>query len=255
MTLCTTENLYRLHLPETGSTLRDLQRPGIAGREERFVLVTADYQTAGRGQRGSSWESEAGKNLLFALGLRPAGVCAGEQFRLSQSMALAVACALDAYLPAGTVTVKWPNDIYYKDWKICGMLLEHDLSGTHIGATRIGVGVNVNQAAFRSDAPNPVSLRQILAHDVERGPLLDSIVEGFAERYRALEKGASRPIHAEYRARLYRGTGFHPYRDASGTFHARIADIEPNGRIVLEDTGHRLRRYAFKEVAAILPSR
>lgn len=254
MSLDTLGNLYRLRLGTTGSTLSDLRRGDLDKRPEEFVLVTADHQTAGRGQRGTSWESAPGMNLLFALGLRPETLRADEQFRLSQLTALAVADALGLYLPAECIAVKWPNDIYVGDKKICGILIEHDLCGTRIAATRIGIGVNVNQRTFAGDAPNPVSLRQISGHDIDREALLESIVRFFIRRYRAVCNGETDALHAEYCSRLYRRTGFHAYRDAAGPFRARIAGIGADGRLALEDADGHLRRYAFKEVASVLPS-
>ena len=96
-----------------------------------MVLATADYQTAGRGQAGNSWEAEEGKNLLFSLLLHPRWVDASRQFVLSQAMALAVCETLTGYTGGG-ISIKWPNDIYWNDMKICGMLIENTLSGRQI---------------------------------------------------------------------------------------------------------------------------
>lgn len=237
-----------------------LLRPEVAGRTEDFVLVTADFQTAGRGQRGTTWEAERGKNLLFGLLFRPCGLEAAGQFRLSEAMSLAVAEALGEYVEG--ITVKWPNDVYVHDRKICGMLLEHDLCGTRIVRTRVGVGVNVNQTVFRGDAPNPVSLRQILGREIDRERLLGDILGRFQERVlRWLPSepgscGGETPARADdlaaldrdYAARLYRRSGFHAYCDADGLFQAELAGVRPDGRLVLRDEAGRLRSYAFKEV-------
>ena len=145
------------------------------------------------------------------------------------------------------------NKDFLGDKKICGILIEHDLCGTGIAATRIGIGVNVNQRTFAGDAPNPVSLRQISGHDTDREALLESIVRFFIRRYRAVCAGDTETLHAEYCSRLYRRTGFHTYRDAAGPFRARIAGIGADGRLALEDADGHLRRYAFKEVAAVMP--
>lgn len=244
-------SLWRLHRATTDSTLLDLRRPPLCDRPEPAVLVTADYQTAGRGQRGTSWESAPALNLLFGLGLRHVALPAGRQFRLSQALALAVADALAGLLPSAAVRVKWPNDIYVGESKICGMLLEHDLCGMHIGVTRIGVGVNVNQRRFFGDAPNPVSLYQLLGRDTDREALLATLLDGFFVRYVRVGRTGDDALHTEYCSRLYRGTGFHPWRDAAGTFSARIAGIGADGRLTLEDTSGRRRRYAFKEVAFV----
>lgn len=243
--------MWHLHRPTTDSTLLDLRRPPLCDRREPILLATADYQTAGRGQRGTSWESAPALNLLFALGLRHTAMPADRQFRLSQAMALAVADALSDLLPAQTVCVKWPNDIFVGESKICGMLLEHDVCGEHISATRIGVGVNVNQRRFFGDAPRPVSLYQLTGREADREALLGTLLDGFLTRCDRLAHDGGAELHAEYCRRLYRGTGVYPWRDAVGTFSARIVAIGADGRLTLEDTAGRQRRYAFKEVAFV----
>lgn len=240
------DSWFRTDLKETASTMLDLRRPELQSRKEEFVLVTADFQTAGRGQRGTVWEAERGKNLLFGFSLRPVFLRAGEQFRLSEILALSIASALNGYTDGG-FCIKWPNDIYFGNRKICGMLLEHDLHGGRIAATRTGIGINVNQRTFRSNAPNPVSLCGILGHETDRETLLLRILDEFERRYRRLQTGGYDP-ETEYLQRLYRRDGMFPYRDAAGRFRARIAGVEPTGRLLLEDDKGELRRYAFKEV-------
>ena len=146
-------------LTSVDSTMAYLQRlPDDVTTDDLYVVV-AETQTAGRGQRGTHWESESGKNLTLGLRVYPTFLKADEQFRLSEVTALAIAEALDLYTDG--ISIKWPNDIYWYDRKICGMLLEHDLRGSKIACTRIGPGININQRQFFSDAPNPVSLYQI----------------------------------------------------------------------------------------------
>ena len=128
------------------------------------TVVYADCQTAGRGQRGNSWESADFKNITMSMLLRPANVKPSCQFWLSEAVALAVVHTLDRYIDNG-VSIKWPNDIYWNDRKICGILVEHSLSGGKIDHTIAGIGLNINQEKFLSDAPNPVSLRQIIGCD------------------------------------------------------------------------------------------
>ena len=239
-------NWFRADQKETASTMLDLLLPELQSRKEEFVLVTADFQTAGRGQHGTAWEAERGKNLLFGFSLHPGFLKAGEQFRLSEILALAIAAALDGYTDGG-FCIKWPNDIYFGNRKICGMLLEHDLHGNRIATTRAGIGINVNQRAFRSGAPNPVALYEILGYETDRETLLLRILDEFEKRYRRLQTDKYAP-ETEYLQRLYRREGVFPYRDAAGRFLARIAGVEPTGRLLVEDDKGSLRRYAFKEV-------
>lgn len=242
---------HYVHLDATTSTMNDLRQPALMARPEPFVLLSADFQTAGRGQRGTHWEADAGTNLLFGILCRPTFLRADRQFFLSEVQALAVAEAVDE-VTGVAVCVKWPNDIYVADRKLCGMLLEHDLSGTQIATTITGVGLNVNQPLFRSDAPNPVSLRQILGRDTDRPLLLSRIAHRFHALYAALRSGRDADIHAAYLARLYRREGLHRYADASGEFSARFVNVSPSGLLLLRDDNGGEREYAFKEVRFVL---
>lgn len=238
------------HFPETDSTMLLLRRPPFNAADGGFVLVTADYQTAGRGQRGTSWEADAGENLLFGIRCHPTFLRPDHQFLLSEVQALAIVEAVDSVV-AGAV-IKWPNDVYHGDRKICGMLLEHDIAGGRIATTITGVGLNVNQRQFRGDAPNPESLSRIAGRRIDRADLLRRIVAAFDRLYHLLEAGREEDVHRAYLARLYRRHGFHRYRDAGGEFTAEIAGVAPDGRLTLRDDAGRLRTYAFKEVAFVI---
>lgn len=219
---------------------------------KEMILATADFQTAGRGQAGNSWESEEGKNLLFALLIHPREVEANRQFVLSQAIALAICETLSDY--ASGISIKWPNDIYWNDRKICGLLIENTLSGRCIEDCIIGAGININQQTFTSDAPNPVSLRQITGKEQEQVFVLAGLLKRFKDYYQQIRQGETEGIARAYRQRLYRGEGFHPYQDADGTFEAEIRCVEPTGHLVLTDREGRTRKYAFKEVRHLIPS-
>ena len=226
----------------------------------KVQLVTADYQTHGHGQVNTVWESARGENLLFSFLFRPEHITAGEQFFLSEIACLAVAHTLDAYTKG--ISVKWPNDVYHHDRKICGMLLRHTLSGAQISATLVGIGLNLNQKQFVGDAPNPVSLRQIIGRPVDREEVLCRFAHHFDRLLRAVtppdpdERLAQRQrLHREYLRRLYHHDGAHDYVDtASGeTFSAHIIDVAPTGQLTLRTTDGRLRHYHFKEVRFVVP--
>ena len=173
-----------LRVAETASTNSLLRELVIKESLAEGSVVVADFQTAGRGQIGNTWESEAGKNLMFSLVLYPTCIPANRQFLISQIAALSVKEALDLY--ADHITVKWPNDIYWKDKKICGMLIENDLSGHNLYCSIIGIGINLNQTVFRGDAPNPVSLFQIIGKEVDREEVLHRFLSIFYRYYLSL---------------------------------------------------------------------
>lgn len=217
-----------------------------------MTLVSVDYQTAGRGQANNKWEAECGRNLLFGIKIFPDFLFANRQFVISQISALAAKEALEDY--ADGFTVKWPNDIYWGDKKIGGMLIENTVCGKHLESSVIGIGLNINQQKFVSDAPNPVSLFHIIGKETERVFILARVVERFKFYYGLLRQSQTDAIASAYEKALYRGHGFYPYEDAAGSFMARVSRIEPTGHLLLEDTGGVIRKYAFKEVRCVIPT-
>lgn len=257
--------MKHIHLQSTDSTNNYLKNY-VPEQEEDITLVTADFQTAGRGQRGNSWESEDGKNVVYSLLIHPRMVKPSQIFSISEVAALSVCKALNECLltasasreqtgeslKEGGFKVKWPNDIYFADKKIAGILIETDLMGKSIENAIIGVGINVNQQRFLSDAPNPVSLYQIVGQEFERTAVLNLIIKHFTALYAQLQEGGLAELHEHFKSRLYRRDGFYPYSDENGRFDAQIVDIEPTGHIILQDTAGQQRRYAFKEVTFLI---
>lgn len=233
-----------IRIGTTGST-NDLLR-AYRGEEGRLMTVAvAECQTAGRGQGTNRWESEDGKNLLFSILTHPTAVPPPQQFVISMAVALAICRTLDAC--ADGFSIKWPNDIYWRHRKVCGILIENRLAGNCIRDCIIGIGLNVNQQVFRSDAPNPVSLFQITGHEHSRDLLLQNILQAFA----AMPLSDSEAIRTAYMERLYRRQGLFWFKDAGGKFRAEVVTVEPDGHLVLRDEGGALRSYAFKEVEHI----
>ena len=233
-----------IRLEETDSTNRYLSDlcDNTPTAPAEYTTVTARFQTSGKGQRGNSWESEAGQNLLFSTVLYPRFTEARRQFVLSQIVSLAVKEELDTYTEG--ISIKWPNDIYWHEKKICGMLIENVLEGSRIGR------------CIPSPAPNPVSLKQITGRDYDATTVLDGFLRRLHTYYEALRHDGdgrfAASIARRYANALFRREGLHPYEDADGRFLARLADVEPDGRLVLQDETGRRRKYLFKEVQYIL---
>lgn len=240
------------HMMELGSvdSTNRFARNYTSLRPVRTTLITAEYQTAGRGAGTNTWESAEGENLLFSIMVRPETVQPSHVFVLSEALALSVCKALESVRDG--FSIKWPNDIYYADRKVAGLLIENDIAGHHISRSVMGVGLNVNQTRFESDAPNPVSLAQIVGAPVERRFVLEAVLEQFNVLYMLVEQQRYEQLHAQYLQRLYRKNLLCTYRDEAGLFQARIMDVEPDGHILLLDTDGRTRRYAFKEVAFVI---
>ena len=222
---------HYIKVSQTASTNTYLSR--LAATLPGGTVIYTPSQTAGRGQKGNSWESEDGKNLTFSHLLKRPPVKARDQFYLSEAAALAVVEALTAEAGDG-FTVKWPNDVYWQDKKVCGMLLENSLDGSDIATCIVGIGINVNQERFLSDAPNPVSLINITGHEHDLMALLKR--------------------HQRYMESLYRNDGQqHPYEDAAGNrFMASVASIAPDGTLTLLHEDGTTHSYLFKEVKHII---
>ncbi|MDR0825425.1 MAG: biotin--[acetyl-CoA-carboxylase] ligase [Prevotella sp.] len=234
-----------IHIEETDSTnnyLKDLQ---LKHKLEEGTVVWSDFQTAGKGQQGNSWESEEGKNLVFSIVFYPKKIKANEQFILSQIVSLAVADCLRTYTE--NITIKWPNDIYWKEKKICGILIENSLIDNVITRSVIGIGININQTKFESDAPNPVSLRQITGECHDLKFLIEGIQTTIIEYYTKWQEDRME-LTRQYKNILFRNKGFHEYNDGKSNFMAKIKDVELSGILVLETEDNIERRFAFKEV-------
>jgi BirA family biotin operon repressor/biotin-[acetyl-CoA-carboxylase] ligase len=216
---------------------------------EEGTVVFANTQTAGRGQTGTFWEAEPGKNITCSLLLYPVFLPVKQHFLLSETVALGVKEILDDYLK--NVSIKWPNDIYFEDRKIAGILIENELSGTEFSQSVIGIGLNVNQEIFTSPAPNPVSLKQITGVDFDLERLTEKIIRRILYWYDQLKTGRTGLLSQTYRHFLYRRDDFYPYEDKNGRFRAQIQSVDESGFLHLTTDEGEERRYAFKEVSFI----
>lgn len=241
-----------IHLEEVDSTnayimrnARELQAP---------AMVTAYSQIAGHGQRGNSWEAEPGKNLTFSILYRPVGLPPMSQFSMSEAVSLAVVDFLALY--GIEAKVKWPNDIYVDDRKICGILIRHSIMGGVVSYSVIGVGIDVNQTMFLSNAPNPVSMKQIMGKTYDLSTLEKEIADIMEHRLECIvDQDYREKLHGEFMNNLWRGDGkSYPFTDSltGECFEAKIDRIAPHGPITLRLSDGTERTYAFKEVNFVL---
>lgn len=218
------------------------------------AMVTAFAQTAGRGQRGNSWESEPGANLTFSVFVRLPDFPARRQFAVSEAVTLAVVGMLKSF--GLEAKVKWPNDIYVGDRKICGILIEHAIMGTLLAHTIIGAGININQRRFISPAPNPVSMWQLLGCETPVETVREEMMRRLEDCFRHLADEEGRmAVHDGFLRCLWRGDGnTYPFRDTATReeFTASIAGIDPDGPLLLRLVGGEEREYLFKQVEFLL---
>ena len=240
-----------IHLNETHSTNSYLRELIMREKEQpEGTVVITDYQTAGRGQKGNSWESERGKNLTFSILLHPNHIPPGKQFILSQLISIAIVGVLKKY--DRHFTIKWPNDIYWKEKKIAGMLIEVDLTGSSLSNAIIGIGININQRHFKSDAPNPVSLTQITGKEHNLSELLEKILDSIVDEYNKYTPDNEEEIRQKYMALLFRNKGVYPYLYGEEIFNASIEGIEPNGQLILKKENGSIHTFAFKDISFVI---
>ena len=226
------------------------------------AVYAALFQTAGRGQKGNRWESRRGENLLFSVLFKPASLPASEQFVLTQVVAL----GLVDYLAGKGIeaSIKWPNDIYVGDRKICGTLLENALSDGRVTASVAGIGLNMNQRDFGDGLRNPTSLAIETGRSFILEKELPVLLGHLTACYDRLDSPYERNgFEARYLERLYRRglwCGFEelpasdiPAEHRSGRrIEARILGIDTTARLLLEHRDGSLHAYGFKEIKYIL---
>ncbi|NDV77796.1 biotin--[acetyl-CoA-carboxylase] ligase [Dysgonomonas sp. 511] len=246
----------RIHMQACSSTNTCLLELAVSGQVKKGSplpegsIIWAEYQTSGKGQQGNSWESGKGENLLFSIIFYPTMIKANEQFIISQMVSLAVAECLQKYV--ADISIKWPNDIYWREKKICGILIENNLLENTISQSVCGIGININQDEFVSNAPNPVSLMQITGKSYDRESVLDEVNELILTYYQRVKENDYQPITEKYKSLLFRRNGYYKYSDKTGDFLAKIKDIKPNGLLVLETNLGEEKLFAFKEVKYVL---
>lgn len=209
---------------------------------DRDICVVADYQSAGKGMGSNTWESEPGKNLLFSILVHPIWLPVRQQYLLSMAEAIAIVEVLGEGF-----TIKWPNDIYYGDKKLSGTRIDVNIHGAQLRDVIIGTGINVNQEVFVSDAPNPISLKNITGTEHDRDTLLRTILYHFTYYYNMVRETPDKIVHL-YHEHLYHRTGLHTFTDKDGTFKAEIVRVAENGIITLRRTDNTLSHYEFKQL-------
>ena len=218
--------------------------------KEGTVVIT-DNQTAGKGQRGNSWEAEPGLNLTFSLILKPGFLAITRQFYLN----IVICLALKDYLrekTSDTIYIKWPNDILVHEKKICGVLIENQLQGNRIVNTIAGIGFNLNQRKFQS--LSATSLSSVTGSDFDPGEELPQII-GFIEgrylqlRHTSLPGGQAddNPLMEEYLAALYRRNRAHLFSSNGQLFEGVIRDLDASGKLRIE-TMEGVRSFGIKEL-------
>lgn len=219
-------------------------------------VVAGRSQTAGRGQRGNSWEAAPGMNITASVLLHPSAVKPSQQFAISEVIAIATAQTLRPLVAPFVPEIKWPNDIYIGNRKIAGILIENSLGQGSIDRSICGIGININQREFTSDAPNPVSVWQLTGAKTDIDTTIAALanrINELSDRYLTGEEENIHELHQLFCNMLWRRTGIHPYTDnlRHEQIEASIHSIGTDGTLSLRLTDGTVRRYLFKEVTAM----
>ena len=214
---------------------------------EDYTIVTAKHQSQGRGQIGTIWNSEKGKNLMCSVFKSGYFVSLENQFYISIVTSLAIIKALQSFtIPK--LYVKWPNDILSENKKICGILIENVIKKTKLEASIIGIGLNVNQTEFKA-LPNASSIKIITGTVFNIEELLQLIIKNLKYYFTFLEKGNLNVLKAEYENRLFRKDKPSTFKNNQGKIFAGfIKGISNSGKlqVVLEDAV--LKEFDLKEI-------
>ena len=232
-------------LPSTNQYALDLI---TKNKPSEGTAISTDFQTAGRGQIGSSWQSNPGQNLLLSVILYPKWLSPNHQFSLSQAVALAVADTV-ALVTEQAAEVKWPNDVYLNGKKVAGILIQNSLVGRRMQWSVAGIGFNVNEATFPEALPLAYSLRMATdqAHNLSEVKTL--LFQQLERRYLQLKANPT-SINEDYLAALFQYQSWHNYRIVSTNevFEGRITGIATNGALLIEGRRGKTHSFSLKEV-------
>ncbi len=249
MSLFSDETLIKLS--ETSSTNDYLEN---LIKEEQLVagtVVISKSQPQGKGMDQNKWESETGKNLTFSILIRPTNISPTDQYLISICTSLAVSDFISTF-NIKDVKIKWPNDIYVDDKKICGILIRHSIEGNKIGHSVIGIGININQEKFSSWIPNPVSVKNICKQETRLPRALHNFLAIFENRYLQMTEGNIEEMHKEYLKLMYRRNQFAEYRFLGERITAKITGLGEFGFLQFEDLNGKMYECDLKEIEYIL---
>lgn len=262
------------HLQQIDSTNAYLQRLQLE-HDIRNWVVSADEQTAGKGMGSNGWESESGKNLTFSMALDMGFLPAERQFLLSEAVALGIIEVLDKVLsssyegmsfPAEVVRmesqsmpskhleklhIKWPNDIYFENRKLAGILINSTIKSNMMDVSIVGIGLNVNQMQFHDWPTHPISLKTITGEEYDLQLLLERIAESIYNKVENLKTDHS-AIEEDYLKRLFRYRIWANYEVEGKTMRLFMTGIDPFGRLLLVDETSKSYCFDIKEIKFLL---
>ena len=249
----------QLHVFDSVTSTNDLLREAAANGAPEFTVYAAKQQTAGKGRQGRAFYSPPQTGLYLSILLKPL-LAPADALMLTPLAAVAAADAVER-CTGQRVQIKWVNDLLLHGKKICGILIENQLKGDSIKQSIIGIGLNVNQTRFVSDAPNPVSLAQLTGQELDREQLLRELAQSLGHHLDMLgSASAEHALYEDYLDSLYRVHKDCLYRFPDGTEReCRLEVVYEDGRMALSwqtekesQTDRQVGIFAFKEVQFVI---
>ncbi len=233
------------HFKEVSSTNEIALRKLASGDAEDGMVISTEHQTAGRGQRGSQWESQRGENLLLSVILRPAFLKVTQQFQLTKMASLGVSRTVQSFgLPA---QIKWPNDIMVEGKKLAGILIQNIIQAGKIEATVMGIGLNVNQSEFPK-VPNATSMRRELGQKLDLITIRSRLLSAL-DKYYLLLKSTKKDLDEEYHSQLFRlGERSRFLTPNHSDFYGKIVGVNEEGKLMVSDDSGDLKTFEMKEI-------
>ncbi len=233
-------------IDSTNSFLKEMIYDGVV---EDYTIVVAEHQTKGRGQMGTVWDSDKGKNLMFSV-FKDLSIHVVEfPFYISMAISLAIFKALRTFnIP--DLSIKWPNDILSANKKVCGILIENVIKNK-LNSTIIGIGVNVNQTKF-NNLPKASSLKNITGIHYNLDEILQSIIKYTMHYSSLLQDEKYEAVKNEYEANLFRKNKPSTFKNAEGVlFSGFIKGVTKYGKlqVILED--EVVKKFDLKEITLL----
>ena len=223
-------------------------------RPTEGTVITTDDQYAGKGQLTNIWESAAHKNVSLSVILYPSFLNVASQFTFNMAISIAVFHTIESST-SDKVKIKWPNDIYINNHKVAGILIQNQIHGKKISTSIVGIGINVNQESFVSDAPNPISIYNVEGKYVDLDLFKKSLFKNLTRQYHALRLGAYRQLKNTYHDLLYQKDQLCKYQINGGeTVNGSIIGVNDHGLLKVLIDG-QIHQFGFKEIKYIAPAK